>query len=51
MDGRAGHGGLKCHIQDVRLECGDKRGAPQWLSARCRGHMGVVDARWRGPWL
>lgn len=32
MDRRAGHGGLECHIQDVRLECGDKKGAPQWLS-------------------
>lgn len=51
MDGRADHGGLECHIQDVRLERGDKKGAQQWLSARCRGHMGVVDACRGGPWL
>ena len=28
MDGSADHGGLECHIQDMRLEHGDKRGGP-----------------------
>lgn len=28
VDGSADHGGLECHIQDMRLEHGDKRGGP-----------------------
>ena len=47
MDGSADHGGLECHIQDMRLEHGDKRGGPvvaesevPWPHGSCRCMLG-----------